>query len=58
MQGGYYGKTIKTASYEGHKQGIEPSLDKGANVNAQGGKYGNTLGGFSWRARGDCEEAS
>jgi ankyrin repeat protein len=37
-RGGYYGNALQAASGEGHEQMVEPLLEKGANVNAQGWK--------------------
>jgi ankyrin repeat protein len=35
--------SLLVAAEKGHKQVVKLLLDKGANVNAQGGYYGNTL---------------
>jgi hypothetical protein len=43
VQGGCYGDALKAGSQGGHEAVVEMLLDKGANLNAQGGKYGNAL---------------
>ena len=40
---------LYAASFEGHDEIIELLLSKGADVNAQGGKYGNALQAASSR---------
>ena len=36
-------QVMEAATRNGHKQVVKLLLDKGANVNAQGGRYGNAL---------------
>jgi ankyrin repeat protein len=44
MQGGdYYGSALQAASYNGLEEMVKLLLEKGADVNAQGGYYGNAL---------------
>jgi len=38
-----HGNELSAASAEGHDQIVQQLLDKGANVNAQGGYYGSAL---------------
>ena len=38
-----YGNALQAASYNGDEKLVELLLDKGADVNAQGGDYGNAL---------------
>ncbi|KAF2788984.1 hypothetical protein K505DRAFT_254314, partial [Melanomma pulvis-pyrius CBS 109.77] len=38
-----YGNALQAASAGGYKEIVIVLLDKGANVNAQGGEYGNAL---------------
>jgi ankyrin repeat protein len=46
-QGGEYGNALQAASAEGHGQIVQLLLEKGADVNTQGGSYGyaNSLRG-------------
>ncbi|EFQ93552.1 hypothetical protein PTT_09061, partial [Pyrenophora teres f. teres 0-1] len=37
-QGGRYGNALQAASLGGHKQVVKTLLDKGADVNVQGGR--------------------
>ncbi|KAF2729562.1 hypothetical protein EJ04DRAFT_447022, partial [Polyplosphaeria fusca] len=39
---------LQAASYRGHEAVVKLPLDKGADVNAQGGHYGNALRTASW----------
>ena len=38
-----HGNALQAALYRGHEQIVKLLLDKGADVNAQGGYYGNAL---------------
>lgn len=41
--GEHYSNVLRAASARGHELIVELLLDKGAEVNAQGGNYGNAL---------------
>ena len=47
-----YGTTLHAASLGGHKKIVQVLLDKGADVNAQGGVYGNALQAASSEGHG------
>ncbi|KAJ4175619.1 hypothetical protein NW767_015723, partial [Fusarium falciforme] len=40
---GEYGNALQAASSRGHLEVVKLLLDKGADINAQGGDYGNAL---------------
>jgi ankyrin repeat protein len=42
-QGGHHGNALQAASSRGQEKVVQLLLDKGADVNAQGGEFGNTL---------------
>ncbi len=44
----HHGTTFHVASYSGHEKIVQIMLDRGADVNAQGGIYGNALQIASW----------
>ncbi|SLM38546.1 vegetative incompatibility protein het-e-1 [Lasallia pustulata] len=44
-----YGNALQAASLTDHDQVVQMLLDKGADVNAQGGMYGNALQAASSR---------
>ena len=46
-----YGTTLHAASLGGHEKIVQILLDKGADVNAQGGEYGNALQAASYEGR-------
>jgi hypothetical protein len=43
LQGGEYGNAFQAASARGKEVVVKMLLDKGPDVNAQGGEYGNAL---------------
>ena len=48
-QGGVYGNALQAASSHGHIQTVQLLLDKGADINAQGGRfYSNALEAASY----------
>ncbi len=53
---GQYGNTLEIASLHGHKQIIELLLEKGADVNAQGGCCGNALQAASFKGHKEVVE--
>jgi ankyrin repeat protein len=44
-----YGNALQAASLQGHEAIVKLLLEKGADVNAQGGHYGNALQAASIR---------
>ena len=46
---GEYGNALQAASCDGHEAVVQLLLNKGADVNAQGGVYGNALQAASRR---------
>ncbi|KAK4119594.1 hypothetical protein N657DRAFT_537577, partial [Parathielavia appendiculata] len=50
---GYYGNALQAASARGHQEIVKLLLDKGAEVNKQGGYYGNALQAASARGHQD-----
>jgi ankyrin repeat protein len=51
MQDGEYGNALQAASYRGYEVIVKLLLDKGADVNAQGGCFDNALHAASWMGR-------
>src|SRR6266550_5651673 len=48
-----YGNALQAASYGGHVKIVQILLEKGADVNAQGGPYGNALHGASYKGNSE-----
>jgi hypothetical protein len=48
---------LYTALFQGHQEIVKLLLDKGADLNAQGGIYGNALRAASEKGHQDCETA-